>query len=88
MTNGPRDGFVFGTVPALVSNVRVSIGDREVTADAKTPARALAQKDLKVFVAAFAQTIDVTKTIDVVGLDAQGKVVTSVSRRQVDDRVP
>lgn len=80
VTNGPRDGFVFGTVPAPVSTVRLSIGDREVTAEARTPAGPLAQKDVRVFVAAFEQMIDPTKTIDVVGFDAQGKVVTSASR--------
>lgn len=80
VTNGPRDGFVFGTVPPLASKVRVSTGDRELTTNARTPAGPLAQKDVKVFVAAFEQRVDPMKTIDVVALDAQGKVLTRVSR--------
>jgi hypothetical protein len=80
VTNGPRDGFVFGTVPATVSTVRVIVGGREVTADARPLGGPFAGERLKAFVAELDQPVDPAEPIRAVTLDERGRVIGSVSR--------
>lgn len=80
VSNGPRDGFVFGTVPATVSTVRVVVGGREVTADARPLGGPFAGERLKGFVAELDQPVDPAEPIRAVTLDERGRVIGSVSR--------
>lgn len=80
VTNGPQDGFVFGTVTSTAAKVQVSAGEQQGTTDARTPSARLAQEGLKVFVAGLDEPLDPTKTVEVVALDQQGDVVGRLSR--------
>jgi hypothetical protein len=80
VTNGPRDGFVFGTVTSTVSTVRVAVGDREVTADARPLGGPFAGERLKAFVGERDQPVDPATSIKAVTLDERGRVIGSVSR--------
>jgi hypothetical protein len=80
VSNGPRDGFVFGTVTSTVSTVRVAVGGREVTADARPLGGPFARERLKGFVAELDQPVDPAEPIRAVTLDERGRVIGSVSR--------
>lgn len=80
VTNGPRDGFVFGTVTSTVSTVRVVVGGREVTADTRSLGGPFAGERLKAFVAELDRPVDPATSIKAVTLDERGRVIGSVSR--------
>ena len=80
VTNGPQDGFVFGTVTSTAAKVRVSAGEQEVTTGAKTASGRFGQEGLKVFVASFDEPLDAANAIEVVALDQQGDVIARVAR--------
>lgn len=78
VTNGSRDGFVFGRVSETAARVRVTVGEHTpVTVPSRRAIdrRGGAELEGKVFVAALDDRIALDARVKVAALDAQGRVV-------------